>query len=219
MLKEWILVIPRWEDKALLAHAEEKMKSLRTAGLSFISRTIVPGICTGENFFVERQQLIQAGKESLRIVVTSVDPTQITDWVAANDELVAKLDKKASAICHQDVTRARQLRNESVRHYLDGQNALTKLRANYPDIFEAVDRVKKDKEHFLVTESLATSALPPDHWRETRDSLEMELAEKLHGLDRFTVKQFVHEAVADWLLRCPLDFPNSPSYGSTPNEH
>lgn len=158
VLKEWILVVPRWEDKSLLAHAEEKLKVLRTAGLSFISPTIVPGICTGENFIVERQQLVRAGKESLRIAVAWVDQAQITDWVAANDELVARLDKKALAIRHQDAATARRLRDESVRHYLDGQNALAKLRADYPDIFEAVDRIKKDREHFLVTESLTTSA-------------------------------------------------------------
>ena len=217
VLREWILVVPRWEDKALLAHAEEKMKAIRTLALSFISPTIVPGICTGESFAVERQQLIQAGKESLRITVALVDQARVTDWVAANDKLVARLDKKALAIRHQDPMTARQLRDESVRHYLDGQNALAKLRTDFPEIFEAVDRIKKDKEHFLVTESLTTSSLPPDHWREIRDALELELARALSGLDRFTVRQFAHEAVADWLLRCPLDFPQSPSHGSTPS--
>lgn len=219
VLNEWILVVPRWEDKALLAHAEDKMKSLRTAGLAFISPTIVPGICTGDYFIVERQQLVQAGKESLRIAVALVDQAEITDWVAANDELVARLDGKALAIRHQDVATARKLRDESVRHYLDGQNALAKLRADYPEIFEVVDRIKKDKEHFLATESLTSSSLPPARWRETRDSLEAELTEALRGLDRFTVRQFVHEAVADWLLRCPLDFPQPPTHGTTPSQH
>jgi hypothetical protein len=207
VLREWILVVPRWEDKALLEHAEEKLMELRTLGLSFVSPMIVPAICTGENFVVERQQLLQAGRECLRIAADLVDKTHIADWVAANDELVARLDKKTLALRHQEVSTARQLRDETVRQYLDGQNALAKLRAEFPEIFEAVDRIKKDKEHFLVTESLTTSSLPPDHWRETRDSLEAELAGALGGLDRFTVRQFVHEAVADWLLRCPLDFP------------
>ncbi len=219
VLQKWILVVPRWEDKALLAHAEEKLKAIRMLGLSFISPAIVPGICTGESFTVERQQLIQMGKESLRIAVALVDQAQVTDWVAANDELVARLDRKALAIRHQDAVTARRLRDESVRHYLDGQNALAKLRTDFPEIFEAVDRIKKDKEHFLVTESLTTSALPPEHWRETRNSLETELASALSGLDRFTVRQFVHEAVADWLLRCPLDFPQSPSHGNAPIRH
>lgn len=218
VLKEWILVVPRWEDRALLAHAEEKVKLLRSAGLGFVAQDIVPAICTGDNFIVERQQLVQAGRESLRIAAALVDQAQILDWVEANDELVARLDGKALIIRHQDATTARQLRDESVRHYLDGQNALAKLKADYPEIYEAVDRIKKDKEHFLVTESLTTTALPPDHWKQTCDSLESEFATALSGLNKFTVRQFVHEAVADWLLRCPLHFPSALSHGNPSNQ-
>lgn len=219
VLKEWILVVPRWEDKSLLAHAEEKLKAIRSLGITFISPTIVPGICMGESFIVERQQLIRGGLESLRINTSLVDRVQITDWVSANDELVARLYRKAMAIRHQDELTAGQLRDESVRQYLDGQNALAKLRADYPEIFETVDRIKKDKEHFLASESLTTSSLPPEHWRETRDSLQAELTAALSGLSTFTVRQFVHEAVADWLIRCPLDFPQSNSHENTPSTH
>lgn len=219
VLNEWILVVPRWEDRSLLAHAEEKLKAIRALGISFISPMIVPGIVTADSFIVERQQLIQAGRESLRISAGLVDQAQITDWVSANDELVARLDKKAMAIRHQDKPTARRLRDESVRQYLDGQNALAKLRSDYPEIYEAVDRIKKDKEHFLASESLTTSSLPPAHWRETRDSLEAELTAALGSLNRFTVRQFVHEAVAEWLIRCPLDFPQPNSHGNTPGAH
>lgn len=207
IIKDWILVVPRWEDKSLIAHAEKKLKEIRGLGIGFISPDIVPGICTSENFVLERQQLIQAGRETLRINCSLVCDKDVKDWVSANDELVATLDKKTMAIRHQDVDTARQLRDLTVRQYLDGQNALAKLRADYPELFEEVDRLKKDTEHFLASESLTSTSLPPEHWRETRDSLERALAGSLAGLNRFTVKQFVHEAVADWLIRCPLDFP------------
>ncbi|MBL0175137.1 MAG: hypothetical protein IPP94_07725 [Ignavibacteria bacterium] len=209
MLDKWILVVPRWEDKALLAHAEEKMKLLRVERPSFISPNIVPSICTGRTFR-RKANTRSSGSEHLRVDVPLVDQAKITDWVATNDELVAKLDEKTLAICYQDSDNARQLRNESVRNYLNGQNALEKLREDFPEIFEAVDRIKKDKEYFLVMESLTTASLPAAHLRETLDSLENDLARAFSGLDRFTVRQFVHGAVADWLLRCPLHFPKSP---------
>ena len=217
-LTTWILVVPRWEDKGLLAHAEEKMKALRTSGISFISPSIVPGFCTGDDFIPERQTLVIAGAESLRVETALVDEVNVGDWVAANNELVAKLDRKAMAIRRGDVATARQLRNESVRHYLDGQNMLSKLRSDFPDIFEAADRIKKDKEHFLVTESLTTTVLPPQQWKETRNSLEADFASAMRGLSNFTVRQLVHEAVADWLLRCPLDFPNPTPDGQSARE-
>lgn len=214
VIEHWILVVPRWEDKSLLAFAEAKMAELRAANIPFISPRIVPSICTGEDFAIQRQQLIQAGRESLRIDSGFAAPAAIEDWVAGNDQLVAQLDRKVLAIRPGDEQGARKLRDLFVQHYLDGQNALAKLRTDFPDFYEAVDRIKKDKEHFLATASLSTPALPPDHLRQTTASLESDIAAKLNGLDRFNVQQFVHEAIADWLLRCPLDFPNSSRHES-----
>lgn len=213
VIDQWILVVPRWEDKSLLAFAETKIAELRAVNLPFISPKIVPSICTGDDFAIQRQQLIQAGRESLRIDAGFVAPAAVNDWVAANDQLVAQLYRKVLAIRHGDQDGAKALRDLFVKHFLDGQNALAKLRTDFPELFEAVDRVKKDKEHFLATESLSTPALAPEHLKQTTISLESDIAAKLQGLDRFNVKQFVQEAIADWLLRCPLDFPNS-----TPHE-
>jgi hypothetical protein len=214
VLDQWMLVVPRWEDKSLLAFAESKIAELRAANLPFISPNIVPSICTGEDFAIQRQQLIQSGRESLRINAGFVAPTTVNDWVAGNDQLVAQLYRKVLMIRRGDEEGAKQLRDHFVKHFLDGQNALAKLRNDFPEMFEAVDRIKKDKEHFLATESLSTSALAPEHLKQTINSLESDIAAKLQSLDRFNVKQFVQEAVADWLLRCPLDFPNSTSHES-----
>ncbi len=207
IIDQWIILVPRWEDKALLAFAETKMAELRSANLSFISPGIVAAICTGDDFAIQRQQLIQAGREALRIDAGFVPPAEVDDWVVGNDQLVAHLYRKVLTIRRGDELGAKKLRDLFVQHFLDGQNALAKLRSDFPDLFEAVDRIKKDKEHFLATASLSTPALPPDHLKQTTASLESEIATKLQGLDRFNVQQFVHEAIADWLLRCPLDFP------------
>jgi hypothetical protein len=214
LLERWVFVVPRWEDKALLAHAEAKLAELRALQLSFISPSIVPAICTIEDFAIERQQLVRAGHDSLRINTELVGDSDVTDWAGANDSLVNQLYGKVLKIRAGDAGTSRRLRDEFIRHYLDGQNALAKLQTDFPEIYEAVDRIKKDKEHFLATESLTTSALPPEHLRETLRSLESEIDAQLQGLDRFTIKQLVQEAIADWLLRCPLDFPNPAQYES-----
>jgi hypothetical protein len=215
ILNKWMFIVPRWEDKSLLAHAETKMAELRAQNLPFIAPDIVPSICTGEEFATERQQLIRAGREELRVDVPLVHSSQVSDWAAQNDPLVSQLFRKVLAIRHGDSTTALQLRDLYVKHYLDGQNTIAKLRKDYPEMFEAVDRIKKDKEHFLETESLVTSSLPPDHLKQTVSALESEIQAAMQGLNSFTVKQLVQEAVADWLLRCPLDFPNSQQNGPT----
>ncbi len=214
VLSKWILVVPRWADKALLVHAESRIDQIRQAQLPFVAQDMVPAICTLDDYVEQRQMLIQAGRDSLRIEVDPVALTDVADWVSANDPFVAHLFRKALTIRHGDETTARQLTDHFVRFYLDGQNALTKLRDDFPELYEIVDRMKKDKEHFLATESLVTPELAPTFLKQTTDDLESQLCAKLQGLDRFTVKQFVQEAISDWLLRCPLDFPTAASNGT-----
>lgn len=208
-LQHWILVVPRWEDKDLQAHAQTKADEIRQKGLPFIAEDFAPAIVTGEDFLVERQKLVSAGADELRIDAPEVDNDGCQDWVEANDHLVGNLDRKTLAICHRRTDEARKLRDQFVRHYLQGGNALEKLRIQYPDLYETVIRMKRDREQFLVTESLIPDSLPPQKMKETLDSLQKQLSNTLPGMSGFTVSQLVHEAVADWLLRCPLSFPDS----------
>lgn len=205
----WILVVPRWEDKALLAHAELKAQLLRRSGIPFISNSMVPSIVTAEHFSLERQKLVRVDGESLRIESVETLEGAVQDWVADNDELVANAERKAKAICHGNNENSRKLRDEIVRHYLSGQNTLDKFRIEYPELFEAVAKIKKDKEHFLVTESLVPMSLPPQRWKDEIRNMQEDFRKAMPGLSAFNIQQLAHEAVADWLLRCPLDFPEA----------
>ena len=209
VLKKWVLVVPRWDDKSLLSHAEEKLSAIRSQGIPFIDPSIVPGICTGDEFRTEREQLLRQGADSLRIAGRPVREADVGDWAQSNDALAGTLYEKTLVICRQDAAAARQLRDESIRHYLEGQNALAQLAERFPSLHEGVSQIKTDKENFLATESLTTSALPPDHFRSTCAELESDLRNNFKGLDPFTVRQLVQGAVADWLLRCPLQFPRT----------
>jgi hypothetical protein len=188
-----------------------KTQEIRDAGLPFISAGFAPAVVTGEDFIVERQKLVLAGRDALRIIISDVDPGQCQDWADEHDDLVGNLDRKALAICHGNSTDARKLRDQFIQHYLQGRNALEKLRSQYPNLYETVFRIKQDKEHFLATESLIPDSLPPQKMQTTLKAFNEELSKALPGMANFTIAQLVHEAVSDWLLRCPLNFPNTNS--------
>jgi hypothetical protein len=214
-LNRWVFIVPRWEDKSLIAHAEKKANEIRALGLSHIKCDFAPAIATGDDFVIERTKLTISGRDSLRIIFSEVDPSQCQDWADGNDELVANLDRKALAICHGNIGGARKLRGELIKHHLQGKNALEKLRSQYPELYETAFRAKQDKEKFLAVESLIPDSLPPQKMKETLRGLQDELAKNLPGMADLTITQLVHEAVSDWLLRCPLDFPNNGATNGT----
>jgi len=214
-LSRWILVVPRWEDKDLLSHAESKASEIRSASLSYIADDFAPAIVTTHDFLVERQKLVLSGSDALRILISEVDPGECADWADQNDNLIGNLDRKALAICHGNKVNAKKLRDEFIKHYLKGRNAIEKLRALYPDLYEMALRIKQDKENFLATESLIPDSLPPQKLREVLTAFKLELEKSMPGMSDFTRTQLVHEGISDWLLRCPLDFPEGDEILST----
>lgn len=207
ILRRWVLIVPRWEDKELQAYADEQARQIRAAHLPFISADFAASIGTAADFTVERQKLVTTRIPALRIAVEEIRSEECDDWAEANDELIQNLDRKSLAICHNKAEQARKLRDEFVRQYLRGTNTLDKLRNEYPQVYEVAHAVKQDREAFLASESLIPDSLPPQKLRETLDRFRDDLRGGLPGMAQFTVDQLVHEAVADWLLRCPLDFP------------
>ena len=140
-LNRWILVVPRWEDKDLHSHAESKASEIRSASLPYIADDFAPAIVTSDDFLVERQKLVLSGRDALRILISEVDPGECSDWADQNDNLIGNLDRKALVICHGNKGNARKLRDEFIRHYLKGRNAIEKLRALYPELYEMALRV------------------------------------------------------------------------------
>ncbi|SRR6266545_1633045 len=207
VLRRWLLVVPRWLDKDLQAYAEERAEVLRQAGLVFIAADFEPSIVTLEEFVVERQKLGLARSESLRIQAEEPQEQDVRDWVGENDELIANLDRKLLIVCGGRTSEALKLRNRFLSHYLEGRNLLEKMKNQYPPLYESIYRIKEEREHFLETESLIPYSLPPERMKETLADFACQLRSTLPGLSPFNVEQLVHEAISDWLLRCPLDFP------------
>ena len=89
--------------------------------------------------------------------------------------------------------------------YLSGQALLDRLR-EYPQVYEKVIETKSHREEFLAMGALndsASNVVVRETIKDFKDTLKRE-AKELHD---FCADQLAYEAVADWLIRCPLEFP------------
>ena len=93
-----------------------------------------------------------------------------------------------------------------LRHFVAGQDALQQLRTKYPETFEAVVQRKAEQEHFLTTKSMLSTGAAIEVVQETLKETKTRYTDEVPGITTHTAEVLVHEAVADWLIRCPLDF-------------
>ena len=204
-LHMWVLLVPRIESKSLLTHAAKKAEEVRAKALPICTDRFSITVQTDSGFEVERQQILDAKLAKIPLQVAEADANEIQIWSQSNSDLVETLDQKLAKL-HKPPATEKKLKAQMIRHFLEGQNAIDFLHANYPSVAEQVRNCKQNKAKFLATESLTTAALPMDFMRETLTSYQDRLAKEVNGIGEQTAEILAHEAVADWLFRCPLDF-------------
>lgn len=210
-INRWLLVVPRFDSAQLVAYARIKAEEVRQAGLPYVADDFHVGVVTDEDFAPEIQALAKVGGIQLELPTADPDAQEMDDWARGNSPSISRMEQKIGKIKTLSNQEQRsKLRDEMIRHFLVGQNALGRLKGTYPDLYEVVIRLKGERESFLAVESLLSSGPPNKTLRETINSFTSTLEAKLPGVAGQTAKVFAFEAASDWLLRCPLDFPADP---------
>jgi hypothetical protein len=205
-ITRWALFVPHCNSKEMVAHASKKTDEVKSAALPYVADTFHVCVCQQSDFSVAESQLLNAAQMQLRVSAESPTPQQIAEWNEANEgpsQVLADKLLRLPTLVNDDARS--QFHSKVLDWYLKGQDILDGLRA-YPDTFAKVKAAKSHRESFLVTGIV--SGLPPQEHlmrsvNDLREALELEVRE----LHRFSSESLAYEAVADWLLRCPLDFP------------
>lgn len=207
-IKHWILVVPRHESALLLKHADKKAMEVRNAQLPYADDDFRIMIATEDNFAVEAATL---RKNDLAIIEIdgSVKDNELEQWVAEQKgDLIINLERKIRKISHIRLgNKEFVFRNEMIKRYIEGQNIISSLHDNYPDVYNSLLKCKGNREGLLVLESLINQDSSVNMLKDSLGRYREELVGEVKGVSRQTIEKLVYEGVADWLMRCPLDFP------------
>lgn len=208
-IKRWVIVVPSWFDKSLVVHANKKAEEVIALGLSFIDPSFQISICTLEDYQEQISILGRNRKAFIDITPADISPVAVEEWIKTSDgDHLDNLSRKCRAL-QPNAALALQTRDAFIKQYLQGQNALEKLRSQHPDFFNDAVRLKRKMEAFLDSESLICDTQPAQKLRAALNEFECDLQALLPSLDKATIKHITFEAVIDWLVRCPLRFPAS----------
>jgi hypothetical protein len=200
-------MVPRFESALLIQHAGRKAEHVRARKLPYVTSDFQVSVETDDLFAVERATLLENGLTQIALPLEPVPDDRIAAWRGNNPAQIQTLEGKLAKLApRQSAVRQKQNRDLMIQHLLQGQNTLQALHLNYPELYESARHCKDGREHFLATESQLLSQAPTELLSQVLDQFKMELNESIRGLERYTIEQLVWEAVADWLVRCPLEF-------------
>lgn len=206
-LNRWCLFVPQFDSKDIVSHAAIKTAEVIAANLSYVANDFRVMVCEEDKFAVERDALINAGIAKFHVTPATASNQAIQEWAEENDNLVKQLDQKISRLstCGTQAKR-RSLRDQLLKHFLEGQNLLEELR-KCPAVWEQIDKAKRAQEEFLATECMVATGSAAQILQDALKAIKAAVAKAAVGISDHNTNAMAWEAVADWLLRCPLDFP------------
>lgn len=204
----WNFVVPYWNNKDLLKHAKTKEAMVKPLKLNHVGRDFRIAILTEEDFATEVQLLAHLNLYQFDVAAPPVPAADLASWVADKGklELVANLSRKAALIgAGKSEEKKRKFQTRIVGHYISGNILLGRLLQEQPETYGRVIEYKVSRESNLETETYTTTKVPAEFLEATLQQYRSELI-GVPGISPRVAESLAHEAVADWLLRCPMDF-------------
>lgn len=205
-ITRWVLFVPYCDSKEIIVHSSNKTAEVIAAQLPYVADAFRVIVCQEDDFPIARDLLINAGCKTIQVNADPATTQQVTAWALSNICLAKTLDDKLQRLpTIQNDQHRQQFYEKVLKWYLEGRAILEALR-KYPDVFEKVLRAKSHRENFLVMATVS-GRTPQEILTNSIQELQETLQKEVRELHSFSAESLALESVADWLLRCPLDFP------------
>lgn len=205
-LRHWVLIAPRHDSKDVNLHCAKKTKELREFGCPAFDPTVEVIIQDPSNF---PNDAVARGMSALSKVTLSIptpSQSELATWAAGSSDLLTnatgKLRKRAAPDKLDDIV------GEAVRSFLHGNALLDALRSGSPDLHEKVMSAVRSRARRLEFAGPQSSGSAGEILRAELDALVSAMHAAAPSLSAENAEQIAYGSICEWIMRCPLDFPN-----------
>lgn len=203
--RRWILLCPFLDNKDVVASIRARGVAVKAANLAFLSQDF-EALCHSQDDFQAEIEQLRAMSLGPPLSVSAPTDQQVKD--AGDTEIGGRIDDKlgrafgSTAPAGQIAAR----RDQYVKAHLHRENTLEQLRENHAVLWErAFETIEAEEARLIAVGASAT--LPGQQLQESMSRMEASLAEALPTLNPGLRTRIALGTISDWLIRCPLDFP------------
>lgn len=201
LVSRWVLLVPYINSRQLVEHSARKTSAIRAAELPYTSPDITVVALTLEAFERARVAVI-----SRQLAKLDLPPLESIDYSHIDDELIARMTSKlAMTEQYADVNKRKKLLNRLLSSHTAGTAHRDHVRDHYAELGDQLEVRLSDLEDRLAVQYALDEQVPDRRLRTVLRDTETTVNEVLntHSPDSRVIAE---GQVADWLMRCPLDF-------------
>jgi hypothetical protein len=210
LIKEWIFVTPESRMNDLLLHCNSKTDEVRKLNLPIIDSNFKVIIHDIDNFVREIPIALNADGQKLLIDKEQIDGGSLIKWKDQKIDLVSNAIRKHTKRFPGNASgieeKVNKLTDATIESFLDQITILTRWRQLHPDDYEKFlilfSQIEKEIAELCMFPSDDNNLL----YKQFRILVKERLTGNFGYLNEITIDNLTNGAIADWLLRCPLDF-------------
>ncbi|MEU5234666.1 hypothetical protein AB0G82_36285 [Streptomyces anulatus] len=203
-IKRYMFMVPYFDSHELVQHASTKASEYRAKSLPHLDATFQIVVVDEDAYADVREEVLL--KPRPLIEVQDHSPEEVAAWISANSRAVTTAERKLQRLIQDDPRRIQAIEG-LIMQYIKGENALAHMRRKYPDNWERTTRYRNHKEQLLIFEYPSTD-IGFNSLAKIAKEIEHELKEDVPALDSRLRNAIAWASIADWIMRCPLDFPS-----------
>lgn len=210
-IKEWIFLTPKYRNKKILNHCVKKTKEFRKKDKKHIHQEFDVLIHDIDYFTQEAPIVLNLNDEKINIKVEDVLEEEI-ERLRSESNKVNNLSRKIKATfpkTHTEIVMQRisKMVNKRIIEYLKGEKILNKLENSFQNLYEKFLRIVDSYESEVEDRCFYPAENNKELFDEIKGDLETLLKNEFDDTLGYSVIQDLkRQIIADWLMRCPIDF-------------
>lgn len=203
-LSRWILATPAYVDSDMALYCSSKSVKVRKIKLPYLSDDFQILLQTESDYKSEVKSLRQDVYQ-LCLDFSHVDNEEADGWINNNLEFLEKLNLKLPKVVGQE--KLTDTKSFLIQKYLGFQNLLDHLRTEWPDIHAKIIELINNRRSYLESRFLTDSSKQPGNIITSEiQKLKDDIADEIPTIKKSDLELITWGVIADWLIRCPLDF-------------
>lgn len=210
-IKRWYFVTPEFSKNEIVAHCTKKTAEVKSWNLGIVDNTDFE-VLTYDIDFLHPQLTLALGATGQKISISpasKVDQSKISKYRNSQSYLVDNaLDKHEKRLKQKrsDIGKVDNLTDKTIKHFLRGQAIIERWKNVLPEQYEKFKEIIEREEEEVEENCLMPSSDFQRDYQNIKSSTKNVLSKAFSSLDELLITDLTNYVVADWVLRCPLNF-------------
>ena len=206
-IRHWILLVPLHDSKEVNLHCSKKTADMRKAGCGILDSNFEVSVHDTGNFPASAVATGMSAIGNVRLAIPMPSDAELAAWQAGSLQLLANTTRKLSKRAQPsdlDETVA-----DTMKAFLQATALLDALRNGSPDLHEKVMLAVNSRARRLKFVGPKTGQPPSEVLGGELDMMIGALKEAAPSLSDENAEQIAYGTIAEWIMRCPLDFADA----------